>query len=155
MPKKNGTGPNLAQLILERKGDRTFDRLSADCGGEPAGRRLQQLAAGRREMKNFPDPETITALAKGLHVTTVDVLLASARSLGIRVATSDADSLTIAHGGQLPLEAQEALHHTARTMLKLVHESSLAPVRELRPRASEEELGRQFEGMAAYKPLDG
>ncbi|KRE67760.1 hypothetical protein ASG92_14100 [Arthrobacter sp. Soil736] len=69
--------PTLAQLILSRKVGRSFERLAENCGGEPAGRRLQQIANGR-PMRNFPDPETITALARGLGVSE-EVIHASAR----------------------------------------------------------------------------
>lgn len=144
------TGQNLAALILDRKGDRSFSKLSEDCGGQPAGRRLQQFAT--RPIKNFPDPETIPGLARGLGVTTTEVILASARSLGIKVTASDAEALTLADAGKLPTDAQEALQQLTRAMLKM--NSGDPRVRHLRPvgaRPSEEELTQQWQGMAAFK----
>lgn len=146
------SGPNLAELILDRKGGRSFERLSEDCGGVPAGRRLQQMANGARPMKNFPDPETITAMARGLGVSTTEVVLASARSLGVTVAAADASALVIADGGNLPPQAQEALRYLGHEMVRL-HAETLAKVMQFRPRSirpSEEQLLNRFGGMAAF-----
>jgi hypothetical protein len=137
---------------LDRKGGRSFERLSEDCGGVPAGRRLQQLANGNRPMKNFPDPESITAMARGLGVSTTEVVLASARSLGVTVAAADATALTIADGGTLPAQAQEALRYLGHEMVRL-HTETIAKVMQFRPalvRPSEEELLNRFGGMAAF-----
>lgn len=150
------TEPNLAELILQRKGGRTFDRLAEDCGGQPAGRRLQQLSSPNRPMKNFPDPESIAAMARGLGVSTTEVILASARSLGIKVAAGDPDSLVIADGGTLPPVAQEALRYLGREMVRL-HAETIAKVMQFRPRSvrpSEEQLLNRFGGMAAFMEGD-
>lgn len=74
---------NLSQLILTQKQGRTYAQLERDCGGYPSSKRLQQLAT--QKQKNFQDPDTIKALAKGLRVTEVAVVLASAESLGLNV----------------------------------------------------------------------
>jgi hypothetical protein len=147
-----GNGPTLADLILDRKGGRSFEKLAEDCGGTPAGRRLQQLANGNRPMKNFPDPETITAMARGLGVSTTEVVLASARSLGVTVAGTDATALVIADGGTLPPAAQEALRYLGTEMVRL-HAETIAKVMQFRPqlvRPSEEQLLARFGGMAAF-----
>lgn len=78
---------NLATLIVTAKGDRSYDRLAADCGGSPGAARLQQLAT--RPVRNFPDPPTIHALAMGLGVAERTVVLAAAESLGIEVDAGD------------------------------------------------------------------
>lgn len=74
---------DLATLIVTAKGDRSYDRLAADCGGSPGAARLQQLAT--RPVRNFPDPPTIASLASGLGVSQRTVVLAAAESLGIDV----------------------------------------------------------------------
>lgn len=156
MPRSTNSGPTLAELILDRKGGRSFERLSEDCGGIPAGRRLQQLANGSRQMKNFPDPETIAAMARGLGVSTTEVVLASARSLGVTVATADATALVIADGGTLPAASQEALRYLGHEMVRL-HAETIAKVMQFRPKAvrpSEEELLNRFGGMAAFIERD-
>lgn len=156
MPRVTNTGPTLAELILDRKGGRSFERLSEDCGGAPAGRRLQQLTNTARPMKNFPDPESITAMARGLGVSTTEVVLASARSLGVTVATADATALVIADGGTLPAPAQESLRYLGHEMVRL-HAETIATVMQFRPRSvrpSEEELLNRFGGMAAFTGKD-
>lgn len=110
------TAPTLANLILQRKGGRSFDRLAEDCGGAPAGRRLQQMANGK-PMRNFPDPETVTALARGLGVPAKDIIMASARSLGITVDAADPGDLVIPDARALPESAQLALMGMARELL--------------------------------------
>jgi hypothetical protein len=109
--------PDLARLILLHKDGRSYSRLSEDCGGFPAARRIQQMANGARAMRNFPDPETVTSLAAGLGVTTQEVLLASARSLGIDVdGTSEA--LVIPGAMALPESAQRVVTDLARELLR-------------------------------------
>ena len=75
----------IERLILDRKGDRTYDRLSRDCGGVPSDKRLHQMAT--RPIRNFPDPDTIQGLARGLNVSALSVLVAIANSLGDRKST--------------------------------------------------------------------
>lgn len=76
---------DLQALIGLRKGDRSYEQLSKACGGLPTAKRLHQLATA--EIKNFPDPDTIRGLSKGLGVTESTVVLASAASLGLDVHT--------------------------------------------------------------------
>jgi len=107
-------------------------------------------------MKNFPDPESITAMARGLGVSTTEVVLASARSLGVTVATADATALVIADGGTLPAPAQESLRYLGHEMVRL-HAETIATVMQFRPRSvrpSEEELLNRFGGMAAFTGKD-
>jgi hypothetical protein len=109
--------PNLAQLILDRKMGRSFEKLADDCGGQPAGRRLQQMANGSRPMKNFPDPDTIRAMAGGLGVSEAEIILASARSLGFGVDSTGSGELTIAGAGALPADARKAIMDVARALM--------------------------------------
>lgn len=109
---------DLAMLVKMRKGDRSYERLSRDCGGFPTANRLQQIATA--PMNTFPNPETITGLSQGLGATITDVTLAAARSLGLNVRSGEPDALVIAGAGALPAEAQEILLAMARQMMKLV-----------------------------------
>lgn len=112
------TAPDLARLIADAKGDRTYDQISRAAGGEPTGARLHQLAT--KPLKAFPGPETILALSRGLDRTVTEVVAAAARSLGLDVHLGpDAQALTLATAGQLPTEAQDAIRGVARQMLAL------------------------------------
>src|SRR6184192_1627626 len=107
----------LARLIAQRKGDRSFKRLSADCGGTPTANRLQQMAT--KDISAFPDPETIRGMAMGLGTTITEVTLAVARSLGLNVTSGEPDALIVAGAGTLPAEAQEAILAVSREMQRL------------------------------------
>jgi hypothetical protein len=107
----------LARLIAQRKGDRSFKRLSIDCGGIPTANRLQQMAT--KDINAFPDPETIRGMSLGLGTTITEVTLAIARSLGLNVASGEPDALTLAGAGALPVEAQEAIITVSREMQRL------------------------------------
>lgn len=76
---------DLQELIGLRKGDRSYEQVSKACGGTPSRQRLQLLAT--EPIKNFPDPDTIRGLSRGLGVTESTVVLASAASLGLDVHT--------------------------------------------------------------------
>lgn len=107
----------LARLIGQRKGDRSFKRLSLDCGGIPTANRLQQMAT--KDINAFPDPDTIRGMSLGLGTTITEVTLAIARSLGLNVASGEPDALTLAGAGALPVEAQEAIISVSREMQRL------------------------------------
>jgi len=77
---------NLSQLIGVHRAGRSYNELERDCGGKPSAARLQQL--GTQPMKNFPDPPTVRALAQGLRVSEVAVVLAAAESLDLDVSSS-------------------------------------------------------------------
>lgn len=72
---------NISNLILNLKGDRTYDQLSADCGGIPTAGRIQQMAT--RPQKVFPAPDSLRGLSRGLRVSPMVVLSAFATSLGL------------------------------------------------------------------------
>lgn len=76
---------NLAQLIAAQKDGRTYAQLAKDCGGAPSDKRLQQLA--KYPIKEFPDPGTLRALARGLRVGERVVVLAVAETLNLNVQT--------------------------------------------------------------------
>lgn len=106
----------LEALILNHKGDRSFDDLSRACGGSPTGKRLHQMVS--RPMKNFPDPDTIKNLARGLNVSPTEIVLATARSLGIRVGPTDDTALVLHEAGTLPLDRQQLLISVSRAFLE-------------------------------------
>lgn len=105
---------NLATLILNAKGDRSYARLSADCGGNPTKERLQQLATGR--LKTFPDSATLEGVARGTSRTLTAVVLAAARSLGLKVHNAeDPTALIIGGAGDLRPDQQAALQALVRS----------------------------------------
>lgn len=133
----------IERLILDRKGARSYERLSRDCGGVPSDKRLHQMVT--RPIKSFPDPPTIQGLAQGLNVSVMQVLAALAKSLGINVtSTDDPDSLLIVGAGRLPQSAQDLLLSMAREMLYLQDESDHSEDEEKAP--AQEELD-----LAAFK----
>jgi len=108
----------LGQLIDARRGNRSYEALARDCGGTPGAKRLQQLA--KKPVRNFPDPDSIRALALGLGASVTTVVMACARSLGLTVNTGDdPTSLVIGQAAQLPAAARDAIIAVAREMLKL------------------------------------
>ena len=116
------TPPNLAQLILAKKGDRSYAKLARDCGGAPTDRRLNSLVL--RPMNQFPDIDTMRGLAIGLRVDVSEVVLAAARSLGLQIAESNPGSLIVPGAGHLPGSAQETLISMAAELMKLQRTSS-------------------------------
>lgn len=117
MKKPTDKALDLATLILDRKADRSFERLSKDCGGIPSANRLQQMTM--RVPNSFPSPDTIIGIARGTGATITDVVMASARSLGLNVTPDDPSALIIARAGLLPLEAKETIYSVARQMMRL------------------------------------
>lgn len=122
----NNADWTLARLIAARKGDRSFKRLSTDCGGTPTANRLQQMST--KEISAFPDPDTIRGIAMGLGTTITEVTLAAARSLGLNVASGEPDALIVAGAGTLPAEAQEAILGVSREMQRLYRLAGLKPL---------------------------
>jgi len=115
----SSTQRNLRRLVLDLKGDRTYERLSRDCGGVPTAARLQQIATTSRP-RTFPDPPTVRGLSRGLGVTVTDVILAAAAGLGLPVASvSDPSSVLLAGVGDLPKPTRDALLSVAREMVRL------------------------------------
>ena len=107
----------IQRLLLDRKGDRSFERLSKDCGGRPGAAALQKMSSN--ELKGFPDVDTVRGLSRGLNVPVRDVLLACARSVGLDIA-SDADQvLPIVGGKNLTPEHQDLVLSVARTLLDM------------------------------------
>ncbi|MCD2121207.1 hypothetical protein [Rhodococcus rhodochrous] len=110
--------PNLAALIADRKGTRSYEKISQDCGGLPTAKRVHQLAT--QPQKNFPDPDTIRGLARGLGVPVTEVVMAAARTVNLPVYTgNDPSALSIGGAGALDDSAKEALTTVAREFIRL------------------------------------
>lgn len=109
---------DLSALIDVHRGGRSYAELARDCGGSPTDKRLQQLV--RDPIKNFPDPATIAALARGLRVTQAVVVLAAAESLGLDVRTSTPRLVELlpAITSALTEEQAAAIAHLVRTFLE-------------------------------------
>lgn len=115
---------NLGELILSRKGSRSYERLARDCGGDLTATRLHQLATAH--MRRFPGPDMMTNLARGLSVSPREVVLAAARTVGMDLPSGyDTDSMTLAGVATLPSSAREAIANVAREMVRL-HETQRA-----------------------------
>lgn len=140
------TEGGLEALILNHKGDRSFDELSRACGGSPTGKRLHQMVS--RPMKNFPDPDTIKNLARGLNVSPTEIVLATARSLGIRVSPTDDTALVLQEAGTLPIERQQLLISVARAFVE--GNEALAKQHPAQP-TSDEDLTQDMLDLAAHK----
>lgn len=111
------TPGSLASLISRRRGSRTYVELSKDCGEKPTHKALQQMVT--RRLKNFPDPDTIRGLARGLNVLESNVVDVCALEVGLKVGIDVEDSLVLAHARRLPASAQDVLASMARELLKL------------------------------------
>lgn len=115
------TAETLPELILRMKKHRSYARLSADCGGVPSDKRLHQMVSGG--LKAFPDPPTVRGLARGLPASITEVVLASARALGLRVADGPTpNGISIPGVYDLPEESITAIETMARELGRLVEE---------------------------------
>lgn len=95
----------------------SYVELAKACGGKPTAARLQQYVTG--SLKNFPDPESILGLAKGTRSTPKEIILASARSLGLEVESNPEDSIFINGFSTLPPSAAESLMSIGRELVNL------------------------------------
>lgn len=113
----NVENPTLQALVADRKGDRSYEQLAALSGGRLSRARIQQIAT--REMKAFPDAATLAGLAQALDVPVQEVVLATARSLGLEVrGGTSGDALLVPGGKNLSTPAQDALLTMARELSK-------------------------------------
>ncbi|MGO2361181.1 MAG: hypothetical protein ACTH6N_08615 [Brachybacterium tyrofermentans] len=113
----NVENPKLQALVADRKGDRSYEQLAALSGGRLSRARIQQIAT--RDMKAFPDAATLAGLAQALDVPVQEVVLASARSLGLEVrGGASGDALLVPGGRLLSTPAQDALLTMARELSK-------------------------------------
>lgn len=95
----------------------SYAALAKKCGGKPTAARLQQYVS--TGLKNFPDPVSIQGLSSGLRTTTMEIILASARSLELQIDDGAKASLFINGISSLPVSAQESVKSKGRELVKL------------------------------------
>ncbi|MCD4853628.1 hypothetical protein LN996_22665 [Arthrobacter sp. AK01] len=105
---------DLATLVSSAKEAKgySYDSFAKACGGVPARQRLFQLI--NDPLKNFPDPATIKGLARGTGYTVTEIIMASARSLGLDVSDTEPDSVYVAGLHTLPASTREAFLQLGR-----------------------------------------
>lgn len=108
----------IETLILNHKGDRSYDKMARDCGGIPTAKRLHQMVS--RPIRNFPDPDTIKGLARGLQVPASEVVAAIARTLGIDMG-EEPTALVLPGAKTLPQSSQDLLMNMSTEMQELQH----------------------------------
>lgn len=106
---------NLQDLINTRRGQRTYEQLSFDCGGHPSAGRLQQMAT--KPQQSFPNPETLRGLSTGLRVNSIVILGAFAASFGL-----DGDAMTPPLVSMLPPGANALDDSQVNTILTVVQQ---------------------------------
>lgn len=118
---------DLSELIDAHRGARSYAELARDCGGSPTDKRLQQLV--RQPIKNFPDPATVAALARGLRVSQSVVVLATAESVGLDVRTSMPRLVDLLPAGASRLTEQQAaaIAHLVRTFVDVEDDDYSTP----------------------------
>ena len=110
----NDNQETLQRLILDLRGDRSYERLARDCGYDIKSRALHRAAT--KPALSFPDPDTIRGLSRGLNVPVTRVVLAAARSVGLNVADSDPTELVLQGAGELPQESKDLLLGMSRQL---------------------------------------
>lgn len=111
---------SLQALILDKKGDRSYERVSRDCGGVPATKALHRLATS--PMKAFPDKATLLGLQRGLPASVDQLLDACAISMGLKDDAEHPDNLVIRGAGGLPSSSQQLLIALSAEMQRLAQE---------------------------------
>lgn len=111
---------SLQRPILDRKGHRSYDRVSHDCGGVPSRNVIQKLAT--HETKAFPGPVTLTGLQRGLPAALDELLRACATSMKLTDGSLDARNLVIHGAGALSVSSQRVLFAMSEELQRLVKE---------------------------------
>lgn len=102
----------LAALIAERKGERSYDDLARRGGlGRSAIHRL-----ATRPVLGLPDPETIVGLAAALDVSVDRVAVAALRSAGVPVSDRFASGDVLDGFDQLSPAERAAVEQLVRVM---------------------------------------
>ncbi|MGG7653553.1 hypothetical protein [Kocuria rosea] len=111
---------SLQALILDKKGDRSYERVSRDCGGIPTRNALQKLATNRT--RAFPDRDTLLGLQRGLPAPMSELLSACAVSMKLFDDASAPGTLVLRGAGDLPASAQQLLVDLSHEMQRLARE---------------------------------
>lgn len=109
-------GLTFAELVAERRNNRTLKELQADSGDVVRWNSWQQWTnpSPARRRTQFPEVATIKAMALALGVTEGEVLLALGRTLGLAI---DAEQdLVLPGAGALPPLAKSTLASLATVM---------------------------------------
>lgn len=108
----------LLDLINQHQAGRTYVEIAADSGGDIRAAAISNLMA--KGLKRFPSSESIRGYATALRVPVLDVLVASAISLGLNPApTAGArGDLVIAKAGRLPEKSRALLREMAAQMIE-------------------------------------
>lgn len=104
----------IQNLIVEKKGERSYERLARDCGYDIKNRALQ--AAATKVTRGFADPDTIKGLSRGLNVPVAHIIRAYAVSLGLPIAEDEKGTLQIVGGANLPRSSQDILINMAQEL---------------------------------------
>lgn len=129
---------SIGELILRLKGERTYEQLSKDCGGQPSQGRIQQMTT--KHQTGFPSVESIRGLAKGLGVKPAVILAALGKDFEL---LTDGDLST---NSNLPLpEGSESLTSSQ-------HSAVVSMVREL---VKSNELLAQATALATVTKTNG
>lgn len=105
---------DLGRLIDTHRGARSYGELARDCGGSPSSKRLQQLVT--QPIKNFPDPDTIRALGRGLRLSHEAIVVAAAESLGLDTSRGEPRVVEL-----MPARARDLTEEQAGAIAHLVH----------------------------------
>ncbi|WP_102158733.1 hypothetical protein [Zhihengliuella halotolerans] len=96
----------IAELVLSLKGGRSYDQLSADCGGVPTPSRLNGFVTA--QIKSFPNLETITGLSKGLGVAPEQIVAAIGVTLGLWEDSEFTPALMLPRGTESLTDGQRS-----------------------------------------------
>jgi hypothetical protein len=117
----------IQNLILNKKGDRSYERLARDCGNDIKSRALHRAAT--KPALGFADPDTIKGLSRGLNVPVADVIRAYAVSLGLPMADDEKGVLRVVGGADLPETSQNLIVSLARELHDAWQPKATAPTR--------------------------
>ncbi|OCB09282.1 hypothetical protein A5717_26280 [Mycolicibacterium porcinum] len=109
--------PTLAELITEQKEFHgySYATLEARADHVISRQRWQQLGSNVR-ITEFPEPATIIAIAAALNINVSEVVLATARSIGIPVEADGSSDLA----RMLPYSARDLTSDQRNAILALV-----------------------------------
>lgn len=110
----NKQAPDFQTLVLQHKGDRSYETIAKLAGGLPKAKALQAIV--QKGFTRMPNPETFEGLSRALNVRKRDLVLAAARTLGIDVGDDDQSDLILVGAKRLPLASQDLLVAMSREM---------------------------------------
>ncbi|RAX50901.1 hypothetical protein DQ353_00425 [Arthrobacter sp. AQ5-05] len=110
----NKQAPDFQTLVLQHKGDRSYETIAKLAGGLPKAKALQAIV--QKGFTRMPNPETFEGLSRALNVRKRDLVLAAARTLGIDVGDDDQGDLILVGAKRLPLASQDLLVAMSREM---------------------------------------